>query len=452
MIHRLLINIIIHLIFFLFLISLLHASYFDWEDINKTMVAFEQLFKTDNDTYLKNLSSYTFKKETKKFNKLKKYIKNYFINLSEVREVCSKYFPIVKGDYDGYTLIIDFSRQFVNNTERYWFIEDAYLQKNDSQNNYYFEMRGFSANAIEYYFSDILKEIMNNNMSYYSGLVKYGKLNPSFFTNNKIVLNENTTINISNIIIYSNQKVEDIIFIKLSYIKNGDRDIRGWIISDFGSMYEKICSEQEGFALFATQNTSWNDFLQHKSKTFNFKKNSPYMYTNIAQLENKDNTLNNKTQLENTGNTLNNKETSNNYKVINENETLSESSIQLTKIFVSSISWDSNHLYLKIDLKNFNYDKNKEFQSKNILPYLQYNAIDGKIKFVFKKQIIECTGILHKYLNIYCKDHLLEVRPNVKAPYYLTDSSRINLFRIEEIGDQVSRLSFSLDYKMVHFY
>jgi len=417
-------QILLNLVLLMLLSSALNATYYDWEDINKTMVAFEELFKSNKHSFLYLMSTYNFQRSDK-YNTLKKYINNYSINLSEIREECTKNFPIIKGDYKGYTLIIEFHRKYINKSERYWFIDDAYLQKFRSTTKYNFPIKGFSSNAVEYYFRDVIDAIIRQEITHYSGLAKYGKLNPSFFKSNSIISNEKTDLRIYDIVVYSGKEIKDLIFIKLKYIKDSKRNVRGWLLSDFGSMQEIIFSNQSGFAKYAMQKTSWKNYLLHKSFNFDFNKQSQYMYTNIAHINEESNAEDLKKQY------INKKITK----------------VQLKKILVRDIDWKTQHFYLHIDLKNFIYQNSN---ITDIQSYLPYNIVDGKIRFVFKNQQVECSKVSHQHFDIFCDGHLLEIKPNIEseAPFHLTNSARIAIVRNikNKKNKNINRLIFAVKY------
>jgi len=398
-----------------------YSVYYDWEDLNKTMVALEELFETHNYSKLNIMTTIKMKRNSKALHMLRKYILHYSITTGYVQEECSKEFPIIEGEYKDKILIINFIRKYINKKERYWFINDAYLKDKNRSQILNLPQHGFSSNAIEYNFNDLLKKIGMNKINSYTGLAKYVKFPPSFFQYNQITTNENANVLIKNIVVFYESRVKDIVFLKLKYVKASSNNYRGWLINDFGSMFEYFSSNEKGFIRHAIKNCDWDEYLSKINNKFDLSAKSQYLYINISQINTAtDQSIQTNTQTQ-TGTNI----------VVSRN-------ILLNKFLTNEIDWNKKTLNLKVDLKNYLL----QYNYNNLLT----NIVDNRIRIVFNNQkIIDNTNSNHPHFSVNCNGHLLELIPTISSPYRFTQRSRISLIDKKKKPNNIVQLIFKIN-------
>ena len=203
------------------------------EEITNSMYVIDKIFSNKKGKYLEYITTSEFKK-SKWYKILKKFSENSRINFNHRVDLCEKDFIIENTDRK---LIVVFQKKCYN--DNLWFIEDAYLKSKKGKIE--FDRKGFTPLSTMRFFGDLLSVIATPEKLFeYLGLSKYGKINNKFIKNNKLILSKKLEILSKNIIIYVDQKIKEVIYLKFKYYQIGyeENGIKksGWLLTEAGPM------------------------------------------------------------------------------------------------------------------------------------------------------------------------------------------------------------------------
>ncbi|KPA14180.1 hypothetical protein MHK_005614 [Candidatus Magnetomorum sp. HK-1] len=395
--------------FYLIMLSLFIATlpdisyskkFYDWEDINKTMSGLELIFKNHQNDKLIFLSDDSFKNSLS-YNKILNYILNYSINLGYTNEKCVKEFSVIKGKFINHNLMIVFIKK-KNQYDGLWCVIDAYLEKGTNKIKKIFQPKGLNHLAIEYNFSDFISLLRKKKIKTLNGIAPFGKLPLSFFEDNTISKTENTTLFVTNVIIYENSNIKDIIYIKLNYYPKVINDKRGWLITESESMiyyYQKYEKENSDISLLTNNMNQlrWSESINNRN--YNLSKKSKYFYA-ITSLQD----------------------------IIKNKETF----ITIKNILVPTFS--SNRIVLSLLL-----DDTSIMNNTNISSFIKDNQLINE----FNGFICVSKQLNHTYLNVKSSNNNLLITTKINAPFRLSQfivnktvfKKEQNRFYIELIKD-----------------
>ena len=248
-------------------------DWYDWEDANKTMGALGALFASNDIEYLSAISTDQFA-ASEYYSVLSDYIESYSVSMGYIQEECIKEFFVSEGEHSGKRLMVKFWRTSDN---RSWFIKNAFLEDHRGSRDE-FARRGFSSLAIDYNFSDFVDAIRDQSISEYSGLAPSGRLPLSFLKENKLSKTDRAELFVKNLLIFRENKIEDVIYIKLDFQSKMTSGKRGWLIAESGSMLEY-------YNRFEEEQRPLLDLLSNSDSLDNYDlgKESPYFFSIIGR-------------------------------------------------------------------------------------------------------------------------------------------------------------------------
>ncbi|MCP4348412.1 MAG: hypothetical protein GY795_23240 [Desulfobacterales bacterium] len=158
--------------------------------------------------------------------------------------------------------------------DRFWYINDAYIKGRKETKDPIFAPHGFSPLALEYNFSDFTNAIKTKEIYKYIGLAPFGKLPVDFFIKNKISRSENSSLFITDIIMYKNKKIKKIIYLKIEYFPLMLNKKRGWLITECGTMFSY-------YEKYNNRNSLFIDLIADSKylEKYNLDKESPYFFS-----------------------------------------------------------------------------------------------------------------------------------------------------------------------------
>jgi hypothetical protein len=245
----------------------------DWEDVNKTVSAFELLFEQKSPGHLKDISTDQFL-DSKSFKSLSELMNKYSVNFGYSETRCIKDFQLISSPR---RLVVT----FVRDEQFFWYIEDAIVVgKKDTM---IFPKKGFKPLAVEYNFSDFVTAARTAEIEKYSGLVAFGKLPPTFLKQFHIAKTPEATIVISNIILFDSTKIDQISYVILKNQPSLIHGKRGWLLDEYGSMeeYYSLHMKKDLFHDFLIDKTE--NGAKERMKWYDLKKESPFFFENVKK-------------------------------------------------------------------------------------------------------------------------------------------------------------------------
>jgi len=355
-------------------------SFYDWEDINKTMSAIELTFRKNQKDKLILMSDNAFSNKMS-YKVILSYIPSYDINLGYTKEKCIKEFSIVKGRYSNYNLQIVFIKK-ENKFDGQWIVTDAYLENKTNKQKYKpkeLQEIGFNPSAVEYNFNNLIKYSKNSK---FKELAPFGKISISFFKNNTISKTENSIVFITNIILYKNNHIKDLIFIKLKYYPQIINNKRGWLITEMDSMlnYYHKYESKDSEVLLLTKNMTKNNWLKNiTSRNYDLSKRSNYFFAI----------------------------TSINDVIVNKRK---KAFLNIMDIRAPTVQRRKIVLFLLLGKGSIL--NNSEFKA---------TVQNNQLMITFNGHIHVSKNIRHKYLTVFSADNILSIISKNIAPYKLTE-------------------------------
>jgi len=354
--------------------TLTNAQFFDLEDINKTMSAFELAFKENRIEFLEAISSEEFVRSDS-YERLSDLTKKYSVNLGYTQTRCLKEFDIQSSLQK---LLIRFIRK-----DNFWYVEDAYLQRGKELID--LPEKGFKPLAVEYNFSDFVNAVTSAEIEEFSGIAPFGKLPPSFFIDHKISKNQEAKVVISNIIFHDSKSIAALGYIAIKNYSTLIKNKRGWLLVEFGTMGD-FYSRYMNKDLFL-------DFLLDKKGlvSYDLNKESPFFFANIANL--KSAPTNGKEQVD---------------KTPEPNDNIGE--LRLISVKVPKYKPDPPNPFFELEL---------EFDGPSVLD-------ETKIRIEIKTGLLECIlaqsvkyiGSTHPKLQVETKDEKIIIRETYDSPFH----------------------------------
>ncbi len=201
----------------------------DIEHRSKALFILDKAFTEHRIDYLAKISTNKFQ-NSRWFKKFQKYVKSKQINWNYKSERATQRF-ILNGN-KNHVLSVDFDKK----KDGKWYVIEAQVIKNGRQEN--LKGHGFTPGEISLDFWEVVN-ILSNKTGTHSGLTPFGELNKKF-RGYKLDSSRNKSLQLKNIIIHKNNRIETMIFLTLKYYQvghtEGSKFKSGWLIDDGGEM------------------------------------------------------------------------------------------------------------------------------------------------------------------------------------------------------------------------
>ena len=241
----------------------------------------DKAFVERNVAYLDQISDVKFRRSDF-YKKLQNYVTSKKLNLNHIVETATQEF-LVSND-GSLVLFVDFDKREDNK----WYVADAYQTKysfkgeQKQEERIELDTQGFEPLEYESNFSSFFNIFEKSDVSGYYGLAPHGKLSTKFVKASRgIQLSRNKVIKLKNIIIYDDNKIDDMIFLVLRNYPVGHRGDElntpyqsGWRFESGGSMSELYKQGQDVYV----------DFLLKRDPTL-LKLSEPNKKIGVARLD-----------------------------------------------------------------------------------------------------------------------------------------------------------------------
>jgi hypothetical protein len=228
----------------------------DFEDLDKTMAAFELAFQEGDQELFAKISADAFQKSAY-YKRLRGQLGTLKVNSGVASQMAEQTFMIDPGNREV--------------SVRFDLRDDRWVVSGTSRDD---AIRSFPMLAREYRFSDFRRAVEGNELSRLAGIAPYGQLPTSVFKDKKLEPRAETTVTVMNLLLHDGSKVTDVFYVRARKSTVTDGGSRGWLLYEAGPMLKLLRAQAEQRPLL--------DFLSQNQEAFDLKKKSSFLFSNAA--------------------------------------------------------------------------------------------------------------------------------------------------------------------------
>lgn len=228
----------------------------DFEDLDKTMSAFELAVEKGDAKLLAAISANSFQ-STAFYKRLLDQLGTLKVNSGVSSQIAEQTFTMDPG-----------SREV---TVTFELRNDRWVVVGSSENDV---IRSFPMLAREYRFSDFRRAVEGNELATLAGVAPYGQLPTSTFRGKKLDPKPETTVTLTNLLLHDGSKVKEVFYVRARKSMKVDAGSRGWLLYEAGPMLK--------LQRMKVQERPLIDFLSGNAESFDLGKKSAFQFANAA--------------------------------------------------------------------------------------------------------------------------------------------------------------------------